>query len=108
MEASAVQQRSTATTAPSNTFGIIHMYLGQREQRFKRILRGVRDEEVAGSNPVTPTALTRGDAARGSPHRGAACLTASLRLLGLRVAGPSRTDAHYAATSKLRLGTVLL
>jgi hypothetical protein len=27
----------------------------QREQGYKRLLRGVRDEEVAGSNPVTPT-----------------------------------------------------
>jgi diacylglycerol kinase family enzyme len=28
---------------------------GQRKWRYKRLLRGVRDEEVAGSNPVTPT-----------------------------------------------------
>src|SRR5215212_9183595 len=27
----------------------------QRKQGCKRLLRGVRDEEVAGSNPVTPT-----------------------------------------------------
>jgi hypothetical protein len=27
----------------------------QPEQGYKRLLRGVRDEEVAGSNPVTPT-----------------------------------------------------
>jgi hypothetical protein len=28
---------------------------GQRKQGYERLLRGVRDEEVAGSNPVTPT-----------------------------------------------------
>jgi hypothetical protein len=30
---------------------------GQRKQSYERLLRGVRDEEVAGSNPVTPTPL---------------------------------------------------
>jgi hypothetical protein len=50
-----VQQRSTATTALSNTFGFIQMRPGQRKQGYERLLRGVRDEEVAGSNPVTPT-----------------------------------------------------
>jgi hypothetical protein len=30
---------------------------GQRKQGYERLLRGVRDEEVAGSNPVTPTPL---------------------------------------------------
>jgi hypothetical protein len=52
-----VQQRSTATTARSNTFGFIQMCPGQREQGYKQLLRGVRDEEVAGSNPATPTTV---------------------------------------------------
>jgi hypothetical protein len=52
---SEVQQRSTATTALYNTFGFIPTGPGQRKQGYKRLLRGVRDEEVAGSNPVTPT-----------------------------------------------------
>ena len=54
---SSVQQQSTATTAPSDTFGFIQMRPGQREQGYKWLLRGVRDEEVAGSNPVTPTSV---------------------------------------------------
>jgi hypothetical protein len=52
-----VQQRSTATTALSNTFGFIQMRPGQRKQGYERLLRGVRDEEVAGSKPVTPTTV---------------------------------------------------
>ena len=39
-----VQQRSTATTALSNTFGFIHMRPGQRKQSYKRLLRGVPDD----------------------------------------------------------------
>jgi diacylglycerol kinase family enzyme len=39
---------------------------GQRKWRYKRLLRGVRDEEVAGSNPVTPTTLRRHTAAEAS------------------------------------------
>ena len=50
-----VQQRSTAATALSNTFGFIQARPGERKRAYKRLLRGVRDEEVAGSNPVTPT-----------------------------------------------------
>jgi hypothetical protein len=42
-----VQQRSTATTAGSSTFGVIHTRPGRREQGSKRLLRGVRDEEVS-------------------------------------------------------------
>ena len=43
-------------TAPlSNAFGFIQMRTGQREQGSKGLVRGVRDEEVAGSDPVTPT-----------------------------------------------------
>jgi hypothetical protein len=49
-----VQQQSTATTGLFNAFGFIQMRPGQHEQGYKRLLRGVRDEEVAGSNPVTP------------------------------------------------------
>ena len=55
MNRRSVQQRSTATTALFNAFGFIQMRPGQRKQGNKRLLRGVRDEEVAGSNPVTPT-----------------------------------------------------
>jgi len=33
------------------------MRAGQRKHGFLRVLRGVRDEEVAGSNPVTPTTV---------------------------------------------------
>jgi hypothetical protein len=73
-----VQQRSTAATALSSTFGFVQMRPGQRKQGYKRLLRGVRDEvlsdqlsdydgdigrasgmlhteEVTGSNPVSPT-----------------------------------------------------
>jgi hypothetical protein len=52
-----VQQESTAATALSSTFGFIQMCPGEREQGSKRLLRGVRDEEVAGSNPVTSATL---------------------------------------------------
>ena len=50
-----VQQQSTATTELFSTFAFIQMRPDQRKQGSKRLLRGVRDEEVAGSNPVTPT-----------------------------------------------------
>ena len=42
----------------SNAFGFIQMRPGTRKQGYKRLLRGVRDEEVAGSNPVTPTIIS--------------------------------------------------
>jgi hypothetical protein len=54
---SVVQQRSTATTALSNAFGCSQMRPDQRKRGQRRLLRGVRDEEVAGSNPVTPTTV---------------------------------------------------
>jgi hypothetical protein len=44
------QQRSTATTARSNTFGSVQMRAGQRKQGFMRLLRGIRDEAAMGSN----------------------------------------------------------
>jgi len=47
LKRSVVQQRSTATTALSSTFGFIQMRPGQRKQGYKQLLRGVRDEEVA-------------------------------------------------------------
>ena len=53
-----VQQQSTATTALSNAFGFIQMRPGQRKQGNKRLLRGVRDEEVAGLNAITPTNIS--------------------------------------------------
>jgi hypothetical protein len=42
----------------SNAFGFIQMRPGTRKQGYERLLRGVRDEEVAGSNPVTPTIIS--------------------------------------------------
>jgi hypothetical protein len=41
-----VQQRSTATSALSNTFSLIQMPLANVNKSYKRRLRGVRDEEV--------------------------------------------------------------
>jgi hypothetical protein len=52
-----VQQQSTATTELFSTFAFIQMRPDQRKQGSRRLLRGVRDEEVAGSNPVTPTTV---------------------------------------------------
>jgi hypothetical protein len=57
LQRSVVQQRSTATTALSNTFGCIQMRPDERKRGHQRLLRGVQDEEVAGSNPVTPTTV---------------------------------------------------
>jgi hypothetical protein len=42
-----VQQRSTATTVLSNTFGFIKMRPGQRQRGSKRFVRGVRDEVLS-------------------------------------------------------------
>ena len=47
---SEVQQRPHCPTCLASSRG----GPGQRKQGYKRLLRRVRDEEVAGSNPVTP------------------------------------------------------
>jgi hypothetical protein len=52
-----VQQQSTATTELFSTFAFIQMRPDQRKQGSRRLPRRVRDEEVAGSNPVTPTTV---------------------------------------------------
>ena len=41
-----VQQQSTATTELFSTFAFIQMRPDQRKQSSRRLLRGVRDEEV--------------------------------------------------------------
>src|SRR5215207_1281358 len=48
-------QRSTATTPALRGSARVSVRDVARERRSSRQLRGVRDEEVAGSNPVTPT-----------------------------------------------------
>jgi hypothetical protein len=58
----------------SNAFGFIQMRPGTRKQGYKRLLRGVRDEEVAGSNPVTRplfperNLITEVDLYQSAPH----------------------------------------
>jgi hypothetical protein len=93
LERSVVQQRSTATTALSSTFGFIQMRPGQRKQGYKQRLRGVRDEEVTGSNPVTPTNHTRDSAIRTVGTMATACHSSAgvrrEKLVHDRRAGPN-------------------
>jgi hypothetical protein len=53
--ARAVPQRSTATPPPRSAIQRVCVPLFRAQPRTSLVLREVRDEEAAGSNPVTPT-----------------------------------------------------
>jgi hypothetical protein len=68
--APAVPQRSTATPPPRSAIQPGCVTLFRAQQPIWLRLREVRDEEAAGSNPVTPTSIPAGQ--RPYPFRGGA------------------------------------